>query len=144
MSSGSERRLAAIVAADVVGFSRMMAQDEASTIVAVRAVERDILGPVVAARGGRIVKTMGDGFLIEFASAVAAVDAAAIVQERLARAASDGQRVEMRIGIHVGDIVFDADDIFGEGVNIAARIEPLARPGGVSISACSPIARASP
>ncbi|SDD51926.1 adenylate/guanylate cyclase domain-containing protein [Ruegeria marina] len=134
MSSGSERRLAAIVAADVVGFSRMMVQDEASTIGAMRAVERDILEPVVAARGGRIVKTMGDGFLIEFASAVAAVEAAAIVQGRLASAASDGPRVEMRIGIHVGDIVFDADDIFGEGVNIAARIEPLARPGGVSIS----------
>lgn len=137
MSGRQERRLAAIIVADVVGYSRLIGIDEAGTIQAIRALQRDIIEPLLLEYGGRMVKTMGDGFLIEFRSVVAGVEAATEIQKRLgdlfARKPSD-KPIQMRIGIHVGDIVIEGADIFGEGVNIAARIEPLAKPGGVGIS----------
>ncbi len=137
MSHEYQRKLASIVAADVVGYSRMMAADEAGTIDAVRLLKTDLLEPVVERHGGRIVKTMGDGFLIEFSSVVASVQASLEIQNNLAETAhpaSGNPHLTMRIGIHLGDIVFDEDDIFGDGVNVAARIEPLAHPGGICLS----------
>lgn len=137
MTEEFQRRLAAIVAADVVGYSAMMSADEHRTIAAVQTLQRDTIEPLTTRHGGRIVKTMGDGFLIEFASIVAAVQAAVSIQQGLEPAAAEapeGTRIRLRIGIHVGDIVIEGDDIFGDGVNIAARIEPLARPGSVGIS----------
>ncbi len=137
MSNPVERRLAAIVAADVVGYSRLMSADETGTILAVRRLQTDILEPLLQEYGGRMVKTMGDGFLIEFPSVVAGVKAATQAQKALgAMEAGENstRKLQLRIGVHVGDIVIEDTDIFGEGVNIAARIEPLASPGGVGIS----------
>ena len=137
MSVKYQRKLAAIVAADVAGYSRMMSADEAGTIGAVRRLQREIIEPAVASHHGRIVKTMGDGFLIEFSSAVASVEAAIDIQNSLGTFNNERpteNQVLLRIGIHVGDIVLEEHDIFGDGVNIAARIEPLAQPGGVGIS----------
>ena len=133
MADRVDRRLAAIVALDVVGYARLMGADEPGTIAAVRALQSAVLDPVLARFGGRMVKTMGDGFLVEFTSAVAAVEAASDIQLALTRD-PDTPRLRLRIGVHVGDIVIDGSDIFGEGVNIAARIEPLAAPGGIAIS----------
>ena len=133
MADRVDRRLAAIVALDVVGYARLMGADEPGTIAAVRALQSAVLYPVLARFGGRMVKTMGDGFLVEFTSAVAAVEAASDIQLALTRD-PDTPRLRLRIGVHVGDIVIDGSDIFGEGVNIAARIEPLAAPGGIAIS----------
>ncbi len=137
MSDQFTRRLAAILAADVAGYSRMMSGDEIGTIDAVRRLREETIAPIATRHGGRIVKTMGDGFLLEFSSAVASVEAAVEIQAKLKDINGDSpqeRRVELRIGIHVGDIVFEEDDIFGDGVNVAARIEPLANPGGVGIS----------
>jgi adenylate cyclase len=132
------RRLAAILVADVVGYARLMEGDETGTLAALKERRNTILEPVVKAHGGRIVKVMGDGLLIEFASAVNAVRAALEFQERYAeanQAVAEGRRIALRIGINLGDVIGEGDDIFGDGVNVAARLEALAEPGGVCISA---------
>ena len=131
------RRLAAILAADVVGYSRLVGQDEEGTITRLNTLRADMLDPGIARHGGRIVKTMGDGFLIEYSSAVDAVRNAVELQGQLAErnAGSSGEgRMEFRIGVNLGDIIVQGDDILGDGVNIAARLEGIAVPGGVCIS----------
>lgn len=129
-----ERRLAAIFAADVVGFSRRMGVDEAATLARVAALRDGILTPLLLEHRGRLFKTMGDGFLAEFASAVQAVACALAVQARLAEQ-DEPDRLQLRIGVHSGDVVVQGDDLMGDGVNIAARLEPLAEPDGICISA---------
>ena len=133
-----ERKLAAILSADVVGYSRLMGEDEAGTFALLKARRKEIFQPLVARHGGRIVKLMGDGALVEFASAVAAVECAVAVQRRMAEANErlpEGQRIDVRIGINLGDVIAEDGDLFGDGVNIAARIEALAEPGGICVSA---------
>jgi len=130
------RKLAAILAADVVGYSRLMGEDEAGTAQAVRE-RREAAAPIVAAHGGRVFKTMGDGIFIEFPSVVSAVECALAVQQMMAernKGAPDDKRIVYRIGVHLGDVLVEADDLLGDGVNIAARLEAIAEPGGVSIS----------
>ena len=132
-----ERRLAAIVATDVVGYSRLMAADEAGTHARLKALRKDFLEPKTAEHHGRVVKLTGDGALIEFASVVDAVECAAALQngvtERQAELPED-QRIAFRIGINIGDIIIEEGDIYGDGVNIAARLEGLAEPGGVCVA----------
>ena len=134
----TQRRLAAIMAADIAGYSRLVEADEAGTLARVKALRAELLHPKVAQYGGRIVKTTGDGTLVEFPSAVDAVSHALDVQAELARrnaGVPEASRILVRIGINVGDIVIDEDaDIHGDGVNVAARVEALAEPGGVCIS----------
>jgi adenylate cyclase len=125
------RRLAAILAADVAGYSRLMGADEVGTLAALKAARREVVDPAIAAHRGRIVKTTGDGMLVEFASAVDAVTCAMAVQETMA---GRGGNIVFRIGINVGDIIIDGDDIFGDGVNVAARVEGECEPGGVYLS----------
>src|SRR6516225_3106661 len=135
-----ERRLAAILAADVAGYSRLMGADEEGTLAALHAVRRELSDPKIAEHRGRIVKTTGDGLLVEFASVVDAVRCAVEVQlEMIARNASApaGRRIEFRMGVNVGDIIIEDGDIFGDGVNIAARLEGLAKPGGICLSAAA-------
>ena len=132
-----ERRLAAIVVADIVGYSHLMGDDEAATLSAVGALRSVIIDPAVEARGGRLVKTMGDGFLLEFTSAVDAVECAVAIQDRVAEMSGEtkaAQSIELRIGVNVGDIMVEDGDVFGDGVNVAARLEGLADPGGVLLS----------
>src|SRR5438874_283512 len=132
-----ERRLAAVLAADVAGYSRLMGADEEGTLARLKAVRGALVDPAIASRRGRIVKTTGDGLLVEFASVVDAVRSAVEVQRAMAEqnaAVPQDRRIEFRIGIHVGDIIFDDNDIFGDGVNIAARLEGIAEPGGVCMS----------
>ncbi|QYK39980.1 MAG: tetratricopeptide repeat protein [Paracoccaceae bacterium] len=132
-----QRRLAVVLAADVAGYSRMMGTDEAGTLSALRDVWAKVFNPAVAAREGRVVKTMGDGALVEFGSAVDAVEGAVAVQRAMTafNAARDGQTpILFRIGINLGDIVIEGSDIFGDGVNVAARLEPLAPKGGLLVS----------
>ena len=132
-----ERRLAAVLAADVVGYSRLMGGNEEGTLVRLKAIRKTLVDPAVAHHRGRIVKTTGDGLLVEFASAVDAARCAVEVQESMAAQNRDvprEMRIEFRIGIHVGDIIIDDNDIFGDGVNIAARLEGIAEPGGLCIS----------
>jgi len=126
-----ERRLAAVLAADVAGYSRLMAADEVGTLDALKALRREVLDPAIAEHKGRIVKTTGDGMLVEFASAVDAVTCAMAVQAAMAARAAN---LSFRIGINVGDIIIDGDDIFGDGVNVAARVENECEPGGVYLS----------
>ncbi|KYK44703.1 hypothetical protein A1D31_36290 [Bradyrhizobium liaoningense] len=127
--------MAAILAADVFGYSRLMAHDEAGTHNALKLHLRDVFSPAIAQHRGRIVKTTGDGLLVEFASAVDAVCCAIYVQERMgARNARASRKIVFRVGINIGDIIFDEGDIFGDGVNIAARIEGECPPGGVCVS----------
>src|SRR5215469_13267190 len=129
-----QRRLAAILAADVVGYSRLMGSDEVGTLSSLKAHRRELTDPVIAAHRGRIVKTTGDGALIEFASVVDAVACAVAVQRGMVSrnaGVPEEKRIVFRIGINVGDIIIDGDDIFGDGVNIAARLETLCEPGGV-------------
>ena len=132
-----ERRLAAILAADVAGYSRLMGVDEEGTLTALKAYRREVIDPKIAEHRGRIVKTTGDGALVEFASAVDAVRCAMEIQramtERIAEI-PEGRRVEFRIGINVGDIIIDEGDIYGDGVNVAARVETLASPGTICLS----------
>ncbi len=131
-----ERRLAAILAADIVGYSRLMGADEASTLARVQAMLQELAQPAVTARGGRIFKLNGDAFLAEFPSAVAAVACAEALQRELAaREAGQDDPLTLRIGVHLGDVLPQADDLFGDGVNIAARLEGVAEPGGVALSA---------
>jgi TolB-like protein/class 3 adenylate cyclase len=132
-----ERRLAAVLAADVAGYSRLMGVDEEATLARLKAVRKAIVDPAIASHRGRIVKTTGDGMLVEFASAVDAVRSAVEVQRSMAEqnaAVLLDQRIEFRIGINVGDIIVDSDDIFGDGVNVAARVESQCEPSGVYIS----------
>jgi TolB-like protein/class 3 adenylate cyclase/Tfp pilus assembly protein PilF len=132
-----ERRLAAVLAADVAGYSRLMGADEEGALARLKAVRKSLVDPAIAAHRGRIVKTTGDGMLVEFASAVDAVRCAVELQRSMAEqnaAVPQRDRIEFRVGIHVGDIIIDDSDIFGEGVNIAARLEGIADPGGICIS----------
>jgi adenylate cyclase len=132
-----ERRLAAVLAADVAGYSRLMGRDEERTLAQLKTLRRGLIDPAVAAHRGRIVKTSGDGMLVEFASAVDAIRCAVELQQAVAKenaGVPPELRIEFRIGIHVGDIIIDDDDIFGDGVNIAARLEGIAAPGGICIS----------
>jgi len=132
-----ERRLAAILAADVVGYSRLMGDDEEGTLAALKAIRRELIDPRITEHRGRIVKTTGDGFLVEFASVVDAVRCAVDVQremsERNAGVPAE-TRIKLRVGINLGDIIIDGDDIFGDGVNVAARLEALAEPGGICVN----------
>ena len=133
----AERRLAAILAADVVGYSRLMAADERGTHARLKALRQDFIEPKVAEHHGRIVKLMGDGALVEYASVVDAVQCAAEIQRGIAERNADiprDRRIEFRIGINLGDVIFDGGDIYGDGVNIAARLESLAEPGGICVS----------
>ncbi len=127
-----ERRLAAILAADVVGYSRQIGADEAGTLDRLRVLRTEVLEPLLAAHGGRLFKTMGDGFLAEFSSAVQALSCALAVQKQLASVTGG---LQLRIDLHAGDVVVEGDDLLGDGVNVAARIEPLAEPGGIALSA---------
>lgn len=127
-----ERRLTTIMAADVVGFSRLMEKDEAGTLAALKRHRAERFDPAIARHRGRIVKLMGDGVLVEFASVVEAVECAIDLQDRDAADADDP--IRLRIGVNLGDIIVDGDDIYGDGVNVAARLEALAEPGGICIS----------
>jgi adenylate cyclase len=132
-----ERRLAAVLAADVAGYSRLMGIDEEGTLAALKEHRRAAIDPQIAAHRGRIVKTTGDGLLAEFASAVDAVRCSLDIQRTMAErnaAIAPDRRIDIRIGINVGDIIIDDGDIYGDGVNIAARVEPLAAPGGICIA----------
>jgi class 3 adenylate cyclase/pimeloyl-ACP methyl ester carboxylesterase len=132
-----QRRLAAILAADVVGYSRLMGADEMGTLTSLKSHRRELVDPAIADQHGRIVKTTGDGMLVEFASVVDAVGCAVNIQRSMVRrnaGIAEDKQIVFRIGINVGDIIIDGDDIFGDGVNIAARLETLCEPGGVCIS----------
>jgi adenylate cyclase len=127
------RRLAAILAADVAGYSRLMGADEEGTLERLQALRRELLDPTIAEHKGRIVKTTGDGLLVEFASVVDAVRCAVAVQQAMPERSTGvvaGYRIELRIGINLGDVIVEGDDIYGDGVNITARIEALADAGG--------------
>jgi adenylate cyclase len=132
-----ERRLAAVLAADVAGYSRLMGRDEERTLAELKSLRKMLLDPTITAHRGRIVKTTGDGMLVEFASVVDAARSALAIQQEVKKQ-NDRKlpelRIQFRIGIHVGDIIIDDNDIFGDGVNIAARLEGIAEPGGVCIS----------
>ncbi|MGH6713512.1 MAG: adenylate/guanylate cyclase domain-containing protein [Bradyrhizobium sp.] len=131
----TERRLAAILAADVAGYSRLMGADEVGTLAALKAHRREVIDPAITRHKGRIVKTTGDGMLVEFASAVDAVTCAMAVQSQMGeRGGDEASKITFRIGINVGDIIIDGDDIFGDGVNVAARVENECTPGGVCLS----------
>jgi adenylate cyclase len=132
-----KRKLAAILAADVVGYSRLMARDEAGTLARLQAHRCELIDPKITEHSGRIVKLMGDGALVEFASVVDAVECAIAIQQAMHEinaGHAEDQRVVFRIGINLGDIIIEGDDIYGDGVNIAARLEGIAEPGGISIS----------
>src|SRR6476659_9547522 len=132
-----QRMLAAILSADVVGYSRLMGLDEAGTLSRLNALRRELVDPTIAAHAGRIVKLMGDGALVEFASAVDAVACAIEIQRQLRErdaGGSEANPIQFRIGINVGDIIIEGEDILGDGVNIAARLEGIAETGGISIS----------
>jgi adenylate cyclase len=132
-----ERRLAAILAADMVGYSRLTGLDEEGTLTRLRALRRDLIDPAISEHRGRLVKTTGDGLLIEFASVVDAIRCALRIQQGTAILNTDvrsERRIEFRIGINLGDVVVDSDDLLGDGVNIAARLERLAEPGAICIS----------
>jgi adenylate cyclase len=133
-----ERRLAAILAADVTGYSRLMGADEEGTLARMKALRHDVIDPAIADCRGRLVKTTGDGMLVEFPSVVEATRCAIAMQRELIERNAPlppGQRIEFRIGINVGDIIIDGDDIHGDGVNVAARLEGLAEPRGICVSA---------
>ena len=132
-----QRRLAAIAIADVVGYSRLMEADEAGTLAALKERRTTILQPTVRAHGGRIAKVMGDGVLIEFASAFNAVTAAIELQNKMAEANADlpeAQHIVLRIGINLGDVLIEGSDLYGDGINVAARLESLAGPGDIYVS----------
>jgi adenylate cyclase len=131
------RRLAAILAADVAGYSRLMGADEEGTLECLKALRRELVDPKIAEHHGRIVKTTGDGLLVEFASVVDAVRCAVAVQQAMPErdtGVTADNRIELRIGINLGDVIVEDDDLYGDGVNIAARIEALADAGGVFVS----------
>jgi adenylate cyclase len=137
INSTTQRRLAAILAADVVGYSRLMGQDEAGTLGALKAVRTDVIDPKVAEHGGRIFNTTGDGFLAEFPSVVSAVSCAVEIQRGMQQRnenAPQDKTIQLRIGVNLGDIIVEGEDMFGDGVNVAARIESITPPGEVAIS----------
>lgn len=132
-----ERRLVAILAADVVGYSRLMEEDEAGTLAALKVRREEVLKPLVAKHQGRIFKVIGDGVLVEFASAVNAVQCAIQLQDAMAAANSvqpEERRIVLRIGLNLGDVIVEGSDLYGDGVNIAARLESIAQPGGIVVS----------
>src|SRR5205814_1981716 len=131
-NSPVRRRLAAILAADVAGYSRLMGADEEGTLARLKAIRAELVDPVIASHNGRIVKTTGDGLLVEFHSVVDAMRAAIEWQRAMAERAGAG--IEWRIGVNLGDIISDEGDIHGDGVNIAARLEAMAEPGGICLS----------
>jgi len=134
---GPDRRLAAVLAADMVGFSRLMEADETGTLARLKTHRIELIDPAIAKNHGRLIKTTGDGMLVEFHSIVDAVRCAAEIQRRMARRNADVQParwMQFRIGINLGDVIVENDDIFGDGVNIAARLETLAEPGGICVS----------
>src|SRR3989442_1108649 len=132
-----QRRLAAIISADAAGYSRLMGQDDSGTLAALKAHRRELIDPKIAEYGGRIVKTTGDGLLLQFPSVVDAVRCAVDVQRGMAErnaTVPPEHRIDFRVGINLGDIIIDGDDIFGDGVNVAARLQALADPGGICVS----------
>ncbi|TRC96835.1 guanylyl cyclase [Mesorhizobium sp. WSM4303] len=132
-----ERRLTAILAADVVGYSRLMGEDEVGTLERLKGCRRELVDPAIKEFHGRIIKLMGDGALVEFASVVDAIQCAVMIQRRMAdrnKGTADGRHIRFRIGVNLGDVIVEENDIYGDGVNIAARLEAMAEPGGVCIS----------
>jgi adenylate cyclase len=132
-----DRRLTAILAADVVGYSRLMGEDEVGTLEGLKSCRRELIDPEIKKHHGRMIKLMGDGALVEFASVVDAVQCAAVIQRRMAdrnKGTPETEQIRFRIGVNIGDIVVEGDDIYGDGVNIAARLETMAEPGGICIS----------
>src|SRR5688572_4118310 len=135
-----QRRLAAILAADIVGYSRLMEQDESGTLATLIARRTEVLEPAVTRHRGRIFKTTGDGMLAEFGSAVDAVQCSVELQQKTAEAndaAAGAARIVLRIGISLGDVIAEGDDLYGDAVNVAARLEAMAEPGGILISAAA-------
>src|SRR5262245_48176063 len=133
----AQRRLSAILAADVVGYSRLMERDEADTLATLKNRRKDVLEPLVAQHQGRIFKVAGDGMLAEFGSAVNAVHCAIDLQQAMAAANTplpEDRRIALRIGVHLGDVMVEDDDLYGDTVNIAARLEGIAEPGGIVVS----------
>lgn len=133
----AERRLAAIMAADIVGYSRLTEQDEASTLAAIKALRREVIDPLLAEHHGRIVKLMGDGVIAEFGSVVDAVACAVAVQKSVGSRQAEvppERRIVFRIRVNLGDVVVEGEDLLGDGVNVAARLEQLGEPGGVLVS----------
>ena len=131
------RRLAAIVAADIAGFSRLMGIDEEGTLAAYKTHRQELIDPKIKEHGGRIVKTTGDGLLVEFCSVVDALLGCLDLQQGMLARNDDtpvDRRIQLRVGVNLGDIIVDGEDIFGDGVNIAARLETIADPGGICIS----------
>jgi adenylate cyclase len=132
------RRLAAILAADVAGYSRLIGADEGGTLRRLRAIREELVDRTIAEHHGRLVKTTGDGLLIEFSSVVDALRSASEIQTGMAQRNANvpqDERIEFRMGLNVGDVVVEGGDIFGDGVNVAARLEALAEPGGICVSA---------
>src|SRR5215470_9378416 len=131
-----ERRLTAILAADVVGYSRLIGVDEAGTLAALKSIRKNLADPKISEHNGRIVKLTGDGMLIEFPSVVSAVACAVEIQSaiRTRNAATPAERIEFRIGINLGDVIVEDGDIFGDGVNVASRLEGIAPIGGIAVS----------
>ncbi len=132
-----ERKLTAILAADVVGYSRLMGEDEAGTHAALQTLRAEVIDTTIAGHRGRIVKLMGDGALVEFGSVVDALECAVAIQRGMSERGQDApadKRIAFRIGINLGDVIVDGDDIYGNGVNVAARLEALAEPGGICLS----------
>ena len=136
MDEGTKRRLAAIVSADVVGYSRLMGRDEAGTLRRLNAHRSELIDPMIEKHSGRIVKTTGDGLLLEFQSVVAAVECSVAVQEGMAERNADAgdDAIRFRIGVHLGDVIVEGDDIFGDGVNIAARLQEIGETDGITLS----------
>ena len=137
MSGGTQRRLAAIVSADVVGYSRLMGADEAGTLAAMGGHRKELWNPTIERFSGRIVGTAGDSILVEFASAVAAVESSIAVQQGMAERNADlpdDKRMLLRVGINIGEVIIEGDDIYGDGVNVAARLQEIAEPGGIAVS----------
>ena len=136
MQEGHSRRLAAILAADIAGYSALMGADEARTVTDLKGHQAVIL-PMVGKFGGRIIDTAGDGILAEFASIVNAVECAVAIQKKMTERNADVEpqrRMQFRMGINLGDVIYDDDRIFGDGINVAARLESIAEPGGICIS----------
>ena len=137
MAPAQERRLVAIMAADIVGYSRLIEADEAATLAAIKGLRRGLIDPLLGDRHGRIVKLMGDGAIVEFGSVVDAVACAVAIQEGLGAQQADmpaDRRIVFRIGVNLGDVVVEGDDLLGDGVIVAARLEQLCEPGGVLVS----------